>query len=139
VQTVDLLPTVLEAAGIRSDKLTMKFTEPDQSGKSDNIFPQDLVTRQERQTLEGCNLMPLIQGKADHVRDLAFGGHHNREWYARSKEWTYLLPIDGSRPPELYHRHEDPGEQNNVINEHLDIALGLELELRRFVDVLQQK
>ena len=83
--------------------------------------------------------MPLIEGKADHVRDLAFGGHHNREWYARSKEWTYLLPIDGSRPPELYHRVTDPGELNNVIGEYPDIATGLELELRRFVDLLQQK
>ncbi len=138
VQTVDLLPTVLEAVGIRSDKLTLKFTEPDQSGKSASIFPQNLVTRQQRQVLSGCNLMPLMEGKTDYVRDLAFGGHHNREWYARSKEWTYLLPIDGSRPPELYNRATDPGEQNNVIREYPDMALGLELELRRFVDVLQQ-
>ena len=139
VQTVDMLPTILEAVGIRSDKLTLKFTEPDQSGKSDNIFPQDLITRQQRQVLEGCNLMPLMEGKADHVRDLAFGGHHNREWYARSREWTYLLPIDGSRPPELYHRVTDPGELSNVIGEYPDIAMGLELELRRFVDLLQQR
>jgi len=139
VQTVDMLPTILEAVGIRSDKLTLKFTEPDQSSsKSVNIFPQDLVTRQQRQVLSGCNLMPLIEGKASHVRDLAFGGHHNREWYARSKEWTYLLPIDGSRPPELYDRQSDPGEQHNVINENPEVAMGLELELRRFVNGLQK-
>ena len=83
--------------------------------------------------------MPLMKGEADHVRDLAFGGHHGREWYARSKEWTYLLPIDGSRPPELYQRQTDPQEQNNVIREYPDAAMGLELELRRFVDILQQK
>ncbi len=138
VQTVDMLPTILEFLGIKSDKLTLKFTEPDQSSKSDNIFPQDLVTRQKRQVLGGCNLMPLIEGKADHVRDIAFGGHHNREWYARTKEWTYLLPIDGSRPPELYYRINDPQEQNNVINENPEIASALELELRRFVDMLSQ-
>ncbi len=80
-----------------------------------------------------------MAGKAEQVRDLAFGGHHNREWYARSKEWTYLLPIDGSRPPELYNRQADPGEQNNVIKECPDMATGLELELRRFVDLLEQK
>ena len=139
VQTVDLTPTILEALGIRSDKLTLTFTEPDQSSKSDNIFPQDLPTRQERQILSGCNLIPLLEGKAEHVRDIAFGGHYNREWYARNKKWTYLLPIDGSRPPELYHRPDDVLEQNNVINEHPDIAAGLELELRRFVDALQQE
>jgi arylsulfatase A-like enzyme len=139
VQTVDMLPTILEALGIRSDKLTLKFTEPDQSSsKSVNIFPQDLVTRQQRQVLGGCSLMPLIEGKASHVRDLAFGGHHNREWYARSKEWTYLLPIDGSRPPELYDRQSDPGEQHNVINKNPEVAMGLELELRRFVNGLQK-
>ncbi|MBD3181539.1 sulfatase-like hydrolase/transferase [Candidatus Poribacteria bacterium] len=139
VQTVDMLPTVLEAVGIKSDKLTMKFTEPDQSSKSENIFPQDLVTRQKRQVLGGCNLLPLMAGEIESIRDLAFGGHHNREWYARSKEWTYLLPIDGSRPPELYDRKTDPQELNNVINKYPRIATGLELELRRFVDTLQQK
>jgi hypothetical protein len=30
-------------------------------------------------------------------------------------------------------------EQGNVISEHPDVASGLELELRRFVDALQQK
>jgi len=139
VQTVDMLPTILEALNIRSDKLTLKFTEPDQSGKSENIFPQDLVTRQRRQVLGGCNLLPLIDGKIDEVRDIAFGGHHNREWYARTKEWTYLLPIDNSRPPELYYKDNDPLEQNNIINEHPEIASGLELELRRFVDMLQHQ
>lgn len=139
VQTVDMLPTVLESVGIKSDKLTLKFTEPDQSSKSNNIFPQDLVTRQKRQVLGGCNLLPLMAGKVEDVRDLAFGGHHNREWYARNKEWTYLLPIDGSRPPELYHRPTDKMELNNVIEKYPDVAIGLELELRRFVDSLQQE
>jgi len=139
VQTVDMMPTILEFLNIRSDKLTLTFTEPDQSGKSDNIFPQDLPTRIERQILGGCNLVPLIQGKVEHVRDFAFGGHYNREWYARNKQWTYLLPIDGSRPPELYERSSDPMEQKDVINQLPDIANGLELELRRFVDALQQK
>ncbi|HIE29881.1 TPA: hypothetical protein EYP66_21640 [Candidatus Poribacteria bacterium] len=137
VQTVDMMPTILECLGIESDKLTLTFTEPDQSGKSEIIFPQDLPTRIERQVLGGCNLMPLIEGKVEYVRDLAFGGHYNREWYARNQEWTYLLPIDGSRPPELYHRSSDPEEQKNVIGEYHDIANGLELELRRFVDALQ--
>ena len=81
--------------------------------------------------------MPLIEGKVEYVRDLAFGGHYNREWYARNQEWTYLLPIDGSRPPELYYRPDDEMEQNNVINEYSDMANGLELELRGFVDALQ--
>ena len=78
-----------------------------------------------------------MEGKVNRIRDLAFGGHHNREWYARSKEWTYLLPIDGSRPPELYDRRKDPMELNNVIDDYPDIAMGLELELRRFVQGLQ--
>jgi arylsulfatase A-like enzyme len=138
VQTVDMMPTLLNLLGINSDKLTLTFTEPDQSGKSDNIFPQDLPIRQKRQILNGCNLMPLIEGKIDRVRDFAFGGHHNREWYVCTKEWAYLLPIDGSRSPELFHLLLDPTEQDNVIEKHSEIAMGLELELRRFVDVLDR-
>lgn len=138
VQTVDMMPTLLELLGIRSDELTLTFTEPDQSGKSDNIFPQDLPTRQEKQILNGCNLVPLIEGKIDRVRDFAFGGYHNREWYVCNEEWAYLLPIDGSRSPELFHLLSDPTEQDNVIEKHSEIAMGLELELRRFVDALER-
>ncbi len=42
-------------------------------------------------------------------------------------------------PAQLYDLEEDPEEQNNIIKEHPEVAEELELELRRFVDSLQEK
>jgi arylsulfatase A-like enzyme len=136
VQSVDMMPTILDLLGVESDKLMLTFTEPDQSGRASNIFPQDLVTRREHQVLSGRSVLPLVRGGAAKLRDIAFGGHHNREWFARDARWTYLLSVDGSRAPELYDRTADPGETRNLASEHPEISNGFELELRRFADSL---
>ncbi len=126
VQTVDMMPTLLKMLGIKIDP----------AGEYDNRIAEDLPAGNTRQPLKGCDLMPLIEGKVDHVRDFAFGGHHNREWYACNEEWAYLLPVDGSRQSELFHLPSDPGEQNNVIATHPETAAHLELQLRRFTGAL---
>ena len=137
VQSVDLTPTLLDLLGVESEELTLEFTEPDQSGKAENIFPQDLVTRSQKQVLGGRSLMPLLAGEVERIRDFAPGGHYNREWYARTERWSYLLPLDEGREAELYDRRDDPEEKRNVIEENPEVAKGLELSLYRFVQSLR--
>lgn len=138
VQSVDLLPTILDIAGVTPPEEFI-FTEPAQSGRSANIFPQDLPTHRLPVTFHGKSMKPLLTGEIDSLRDFAYSGHHNREWTIRDKNWSFLLPIDGSRPPELYDRREDPLEQKNVIEEYPEVAEQLELELYRFVQKLRQE
>jgi len=139
VQTVDLLPTLLEMLEIDASGLELTYTEPQQSGRSRNIFPQDLPTYRKRVVLTGHSLVPLLNGEADEVRNFVCGGHHNREWFIKDHEWSYLLPIDGARPPELYHLVEDPEEQTSVTEHHPEKADQMELALRRFAHELDLK
>ncbi|MCF7876531.1 sulfatase-like hydrolase/transferase, partial [Candidatus Bipolaricaulota bacterium] len=139
VQTVDLMPTLLDLIGIESDELTLEFTEPKQSGETENIFPQDLTSKATRQSLGGKSLVPLLDGEIDNIRDYAVGGHYNREWYLRTERWTYLFPLDEDKEPELYDRESDPGEQNNVIEDNPELAKNLELSLLRSVHSLRKQ
>jgi arylsulfatase A-like enzyme len=133
VQPVDLMPTVLDALGIATP-LELSYLAPNQQAR--NIFPQDLRTSARHVRLTGASLLPLLRGEAQKVRDYAFGGHWGREWAARTHDWSYLLPIDGSRPPELYDRRADPAEQRNIIAAQPDVAAEMELALRRFVQTV---
>ena len=53
---------------------------------------------------------------------------------------TISCPLIGSLKTtpkaELYHRKTDPYELNNLIDEHPEIGKDMELELRRFVELL---
>ena len=84
----------------------------------------------------GFDTTVFIRGQVDKVRDMAFGGHRTLEWYAVTEQWSYLLPINGSRPPELYNLEDDPAEQHNIVREHPDVAAAMVFELRRFVGAL---
>ena len=133
VQSVDLMPTLLEFMDIDAADLELTYTEPQQSGTARNIFPQDLPTHRRGIDLTGHSLAPMMRGQIDEVRDFICGGHHNREWFIKDHEWSLLLPVDGSRPPELYRLATDPGEQSNVIDQHAETAARLELGLHRFL------
>jgi len=130
------MPTILDFLDIDLDGLTLEYTEPDQSGDSEIIFPQDLVTRRQRQVLGGASLVPLMERSVERIRDLACGGHHNQQWYAVTEQWSLLLPVGSARSPELYNLLEDSSEKHNLVTEHPEVASALELELRRFVDML---
>lgn len=139
VQSVDLMPTLLDSLDIDTEELTLEFTEPKQSGKAENIFPQDLTSKASRQELGGQSLIPLLEGNVNDIRDFAVGGHYNREWYLRTERWSYLYPLDEGKEPKLFDRQTDPAEQENLIEEEEEIAKKLELSLLRSVYSLQNQ
>jgi arylsulfatase A-like enzyme len=127
VQTTDLMPTILDALEIPLP-LRQVYLAPTRT-----MFPQDMPVATQEVTLHGTSLLPLMAGEVDAVRGYAYTGHHGRQWSIRSHEWAYLLNIDGSGPPMLYHRLSDLAEQHNVVDQHPGVAAELELALRRWV------
>ena len=132
-QPCDMMPTILDFLGIEGP-LDMKIQGPQKGAKT---MPQDHNLKSIEQQLDGRSLLPVMAGEKNQIRDYVFSGMHN-QWSIRSEEWTFLLPLrpnpDASRTggPELYNRKTDLAEQNNVIEEHGDVAAQLELELRRW-------
>ena len=115
VQTVDLLPTILGALGVRP---------------GDNLD----------QPIHGHDLLPLIRGEQTKVRDYACMGMDVEEFAIRTHHWHLIVPVvsdpDEPRSAELYRKPEDRWEQNNLIEQYPEIADQLELALRRFVEAL---
>jgi len=60
------------------------------------------------------------------------------KWAVRTPEWKLMKNVDAGQYymdyDELYHVAVDPAETENVIEEHPDIADGLELQLNRWKD-----
>ena len=129
VQTVDLMPTILDFLDISTEKLELPFLAPTRT-----MFPQDMKVSSREVKLHGHSLIPLMNGETEKIRDYAYIGHYGRQWSIRNHEWSYHLTIDGSKPPELYNLKEDSAEQENILNNEMDVARDLELKLRRFVD-----
>jgi arylsulfatase A-like enzyme len=133
VQPTDLLPTVLDALGIRDD-LVLPFTSP---RRTTQLFPQDMTLDTRRVALHGTSLMPILRGEETHVRDFAYTGHHAQQWAVRNAIWTLLLNVnphagrDGVR--ELYDRRTDSAEQHNRADDAPEVADAMELELLRWV------
>jgi arylsulfatase A-like enzyme len=121
VQTVDLLPTIVSALGL----------PPLSLGGPDVPAP-----------IHGHDLLPLIRGESTKVRDYACLGMDVAEFAIRTHLWHLLVPIerdpDEPRSPELYAKPEDRWDQNNVIDQHPEVADHLELTLRRFVEALRR-
>jgi arylsulfatase A-like enzyme len=115
VQTVDLLPTIVSALG----KQPIEGDVPP----------------------HGHDLLPLIRGELGKVRDYACMGMDLAEFAIRTHLWHLILPIefdpDEPRSSELFRKPEDRWDQNNVIEQHVEVAEHLELVLRRFVENLR--
>jgi arylsulfatase A-like enzyme len=114
VQPVDLLPTVLSALALP---------------------PSD--------SAHGHDLLPLLRGDATKVRDYACLGMDVEEFAIRTHNWHLIVPREADpddvpRGPELYRKPEDRWDQNNVIEQHPDVAEHLELTLRRFVEMIER-
>lgn len=129
VETVDLMPTILDFLDISMEKLELPFLAPTKT-----MFPQDIKVSSREVKLHGHSLIPLMDGEMEKIRDHAYIGHYGRQWSIRNHEWSYHLTIDGSKPPELYNLKRDSAERENKVNHEMDVARNLELKLRRFID-----
>ena len=105
-QNVDLMPTLLEMLDI-----------------------------DERPTMDGVSLAPILRGETESVRDEAFlGAFGIRAGIVTADGWK-LIDNRGEKPNELYHLVDDPGEQTNVIDRNGDLAQRL---LRRLWEFSRQ-
>jgi arylsulfatase A-like enzyme len=115
VQTVDLLPTIASALGL--------------APLGDEPAP-----------IHGHDLLPLIRGERTKVREYACLGMDVAEFAIRTHLWHLVVPIEidleEPRSAELFRKPEDRWYQNNVIDQHPEVAEHLELTLRRFVEAL---
>jgi hypothetical protein len=62
------------------------------------------------------------------------------EFAIRTHLWHLIVPVeqdpDEPRSSELFRKPEDRWDQNNVIEQHPEVADHLEVTLRRFIDVI---
>ncbi len=104
-QSVDLMPTLLDAFGL-----------PPPTG-------------------HGHSLLPLARGAADAVRAYACCGCRSGdevEWALRTPEWGLVLPAGPPRAPQLFVKPDDRWEVNDVRQHHLELAEHMEEVLREF-------
>jgi len=101
------------------------------------------------------SVLPVLQGEKETIRDFALACHFRKvgargSRSIRTDEWTYMYWPYGrpEAPPskeialgvaELYRRCDDLTEQNNVIDEHPEVAKELELKARKFEEELVAK
>ena len=110
-QHVDLMPTLLDLAGIDGPGAT-----------------------------HGRSLGPVLRGEAESVRDFAINSvtlptkPHVRA-YSTATDGEYALIYAGDQAPaELYHLPSDPGQERNIIDSQRDVARGLH---QRYVSELE--
>jgi len=97
VQFPDVLPTVLEILGLKS----------------------------ETRCMQGWSFMEVLEGAREEHRKYIISGYHEAmDRCIRSKEWSFIKRPEG-QPDELYNLIEDPKEKNNLIDERRDIAMQL--------------
>ncbi|MFQ5796215.1 MAG: sulfatase [Candidatus Bipolaricaulia bacterium] len=102
IQTHDLLPTLLDYAGLGV----------------------------EAEAMHGRSLRPVIEtGEGGDLRNYIIVGYHESPHRCvRDKEWSFILRPAGQEN-ELYNLVKDPKEQHNVIRDHPDTAEELAAQL----------
>jgi len=125
VSSIDIMPTVLELAGIEI---------PD--------------------TIQGKSMVPLIEGEIDSFRDFAVSSYplYNPgepskivdDWIRTVKDphfstvstskWSFLYSTQ-EHPAQLYNTETDPKESHNVIDKHWSVATDLH---QKFVKLLEE-
>lgn len=102
-ENLDMLPTLLAAAGIEPP------FEP-----------------------EGENLLPLMQGDEERVRENLFLGAFNYNAGVVTEDGWKFIDNRGKKPDELYKLGQDPREENNVLLQNSDLAQDLYRRLYDF-------
>ncbi|MBI4874417.1 MAG: sulfatase [Acidobacteria bacterium] len=105
VQHTDLMPTLLDALGLRAP---------------------------ERVT--GESLLPLLESSAPSRREKIYIGWNNHG-AIRSADWLYVGHWNGGDGwEELYDLRRDPAEVNDVLHQHADLQAQYRAELQRYVE-----
>ena len=118
VQPVDITPTILEAMGIE---------------------PVDGMT------LEGISLLPVAKGGKIKTRDISVTGTYGQHIKGTTQlannlrintmEYSLLFPPQGAgipQPPAQLYKFSDLKEENNIIDDHMDVAMALYERYREF-------
>jgi len=127
VETVDIMPTILDFLGINKEIV-----------------------------VDGKSLIALMMDKAEEIKEFAISGHYRRSWSIRNREFTlYIWPksriafqqrsdIEEKTKPELYRTdrdyvppppknydlRRDLPEKENIIEIEKDVAQELEVKLK---------
>jgi len=114
VRTIDIAPTVLDMVGITP-------------------------TTGYQSQMQGESLMPFLRETGGASRD-AFIETDYREYThkrgIRTKDgWKFILTLESNRR-ELYNLKDDPGETNNLIDKHPQVAFDLELRVREHMKAM---
>jgi len=118
VQHIDLLPTLLSLLNIETN---IKF--------------------------DGLNLLPLINGEVDKIRDKIFleEAYAQRRWAIRTERYKYIFANNKEEAfckfcgkihgdlEELFDLYTDPEEDNNILEDYPDIYYNLKLELKNWI------
>jgi arylsulfatase A-like enzyme len=164
VQSIDMMPTVLEMADVLESKVIDGKTQVQtvQCG-----FHQVEKWKIDVTQMHGHSLLPLINGKADRVRDFAVsalpivhGTPRSAKVTIRDDQWVLMYcgkVIDEAKEQEapkaesakktgdykvgeqramLFNRKNDPKQLNDVIEANLDVAKGLH---RRYLEYMRAK
>jgi hypothetical protein len=117
------------------------------------------------ETVQGHSLVKIANGEYE-PPGFGISGHYGRSWSIRNEEWSFYMwpggkapytwgigypePSENDKNPELYRLdngficptpsqfdpERDVAERANIIGERPEIARGLELDLRRFIQGL---
>ncbi|MEM3504280.1 MAG: sulfatase [Nitrososphaeria archaeon] len=117
VETVDIMPTILNAFGVKYKGL-----------------------------VDGESLIPLFKGEKEKIKDFAISGFYERSWSIRDENYTLYLWLDKGKiisrelyetrrnyippKPENYDWQKDVAEKNNIVNEKNMIVKELQRILR---------
>jgi arylsulfatase A-like enzyme len=126
VETVDIMPTILDAFDVKYNGL-----------------------------LDGESLLPLLKGEKEEIRNFAISGFYDRSWSIREEEYTLYLWLDKGKitsrelyetgrdyitpEPEDYARKKDVADKNNIIEEKSDVAKELQRKLKNKILSIKNK
>ena len=111
VETVDILPTILDILGHHN----------------------------EAEFMHGKSLLPLITGKADKIHETVTMGFFSSDIRCiRDEEWSYIRKTKGE-VCELYNLLRDPKESVNLINKHPEKAKEMDDAIAKIFNIRYQK